>query len=312
MLPLVAVVWLALAWALTQYGAPLLPRALASRLTLQSFLSLVLVLAAGIGLTLSFKLIAAPREALGLTRPSATALLVGLLLAPAVLTAGLYVGFELALPTLLEEIARGGRQAAQQNTGAFGRELVQAHVVTTLVWATLITPVAEELLFRGAVWSSVARLTRPPASSPLGLPEGLLDPSLSARAYRGLGRWLRDGGIATLATTALFAWMHADQQGGAGIVRVVQTACLGLGLGMLRHASGSVLPAILLHGLYNALSVAKLRRWIAGEIWPHPLPIPLLLWQLAAAASILLLVVAAARAIRARAVRAAPPVATDD
>jgi membrane protease YdiL (CAAX protease family) len=297
---LISGAWLAGARLMALYGAPLLPGALARQLTLQSFLSIVMVLATAVGLVLSFALLSKPRRELALVKPGFAAIGMASLWAPIVLALSLYLAFTAALPTLLAEIAAGGRQAAQRNVGAFGRSLVQAHVITTVAFATIITPIGEELIFRGALWSSITRLTNRNVAAPRSLAPEFIKESLLARGLGALLRWMLSGGLATLFTAAVFAWMHADQKGGAGIVRVVQTACLGVALGTARHATGSIVPAIVLHATFNLLTIAKLRGWFVSPGWPKPLPIALLYWQLAAVAAVILILWWGQRLIVAR------------
>ncbi|RLB60091.1 MAG: hypothetical protein DRI90_14505 [Deltaproteobacteria bacterium] len=284
----VMAVWLGAARAMAQYGAPLLPRALAAQLTLQSFFSLVLVVSTALGLSLSFWLLATPRDDLGLGRPTGAAIAMATFWAPIVLVLSAYLAFKLALPTLLEELARGGRRAVERNTGEFGRALVHTHVITTLVWALVLTPIAEELMFRGGLWSLVRRLTQRFAPAAESLPPELLKEGALGRGLGAARRYLSEGGIATLVSAAIFAWMHADQEGGAGIIRVVQTACLGLALGCARHGSGSLLPPMALHAAFNLLTIAKTRKWVISPGWPTPFPIPSLYWQIAAGCGLVL------------------------
>ncbi|MEZ4437846.1 MAG: CPBP family intramembrane glutamic endopeptidase [Polyangiaceae bacterium] len=293
--------WLALARLVAYYGVLALPRSLASHLTLHSYLSLVLVLVTGCGLLGARLLLDEPREALGATRPSLFGSLAGLLAGPVVLALSAYVAFKVALPTLIAEITAGGKQAAEANTGEFGRALVESQATTTLLWGVLLTPLAEELLFRGVLWTAITRATAPTDSAAASLPAGLITEGFVVKAIRRVVGLLRRGGIATLVTAAIFAAMHADQSGGAGIVRVAQTASLGLALGVARQASGSIFPGMLLHAAFNALTVAKLRRWLAGPSWPLPLPIPVIWWQLAAGAALLLALLAGYAVWRRRA-----------
>lgn len=291
---MIALVWLGSAYGMAAYGAPLLPRSLARMLSLQSFLSLVLVASTAVGLGASFALLPRWRHDLGLTRPSLAALVASLSSAPIVLVLSMYVGFEAALDTLMREIRAGGSQAAQANTGAFGRAIVETHILTTLSWAVVLTPVVEELMFRGALWSAVAGATRRFADRARSLPPELL-------AHQGgVGRFFLTGGIATLVSSAVFAWLHADQPGGAGIVRVVQATCLALVLGCVRHASGTVWPGVLLHAGFNLLSIAKSRKWLVSPGWPPPLPIPTILWQLAFICAVFLILWLVHRSPRAR------------
>ena len=270
------------------------------------------------GLALSFWLLRDAKRDLGLARPKVLWLVLAAAAIPVVLTASQYVGYRWALPTLLAEIAAGGKKAAQQNTGAYGRSLVEASEGTIVLWALVLTPVCEELMFRGVLWSTVQRLTgwlRGDAAQ--SLPSALIAESTLAKALKGAGRWFISGGIATIVTSALFAWLHHDQQGGAGMVRIVQTGTLALVLGLFRHHTKSILPGIVLHAGYNAMSLAKLRKWIVTPVGPKvevlfkerpikvPLPIPDWYWTLAKIGSgviaLWLLHALAPRRIRARA-----------
>jgi membrane protease YdiL (CAAX protease family) len=278
---LVAAIWLAVARLFTAYGVIVLPRGLVRQLGLHGYLVSMLTVATIVGLLLARWLMPRPTEAMGLVRPSVTAMAAATLLAPIVLALSAYLAFRLALPTLIAEIAAGGRQAAERNTGVFGRALIASHPALTVAWAVAFTPIAEELLFRGALYEALSHLIQP-----------------GARKVRALSRH----GLAVVATTMVFAWMHADQPGGAGIVRVVQAASLGLALGLVRAASGSIVPAICLHALFNLMTLAKVRGWIQGPIWPYPLPIVLWWWQLAAAATPLLALLTISRWPRGRAI----------
>ncbi|HHH30194.1 MAG TPA: CPBP family intramembrane metalloprotease [Polyangiaceae bacterium] len=309
-LVVVAIAWLVAARALAYFGVLLLPRAVAAQLTLHSYLSLVLVIVTAAGLVSARFFVADARDALGLDLPHRAHVLMGALWGPIVLTLSAYLAFRIALPTLLAEIAAGGKQAAESNTGEFGRALERSHPATTLLWAVALTPLAEELLFRGVLWSAITRIThrtsegaadpRRADEDARSLPAELLDESLVLRGLRGLWERLRSGGIATLVTAVIFAALHADMPGGAGIVRVVQTACLGLALGTSRHVTGSILPGVALHAAFNLLTIAKLRRWLTSAGWPKPLPVPSIWWQLAAIAALLLAAWIAYRAWRRR------------
>jgi membrane protease YdiL (CAAX protease family) len=89
-----------------------------------------------------------------------------------------------------------------------------------LLAAVAIVPaICEEILFRGFVQSGLVRQ--------------------SEAAWSGIA-----------ATALIFGVFHLDPW------RFVMVSLLGLFLGWLRHASGSLWPAILAHALNNALSVA--------------------------------------------------------
>jgi len=293
----VAIAWLALSHGLGIALVRVLPAPFIRALGLHGYYSLVLVVATSLGLLAVRAAVKDTQAAVWGRSPVVWALLAGLLLAPMVMALSTYLGFKIALPTLIEELQRGGAAEANENTGTYGKALVASPLPVTLLWGVLLAPVAEELLFRGALWTAIARVTSPKKkdeAAAASLDAAFIAESPVLKMGRHVVRWLRTGGIATLVTAAVFAGMHADQSGGAGIVRVVQTACLGLALGMVRHHSGGVAAPIVLHALFNLMSLARLRKWIAPEFWPKPLPVPVLYWQLAAAGVLGLIVAAVA------------------
>ncbi|MEB2313525.1 MAG: CPBP family intramembrane metalloprotease [Sorangiineae bacterium] len=280
-LALLALLWPTLYLLLARYGVLALPVSLARRLDLQSYLTLVQLTTVGLGLLLAGALMGGVRAPLGLGRASPLGLACAALLAPALYVASSMLAIELALPTLLDELARGGTELAERSTGELGRSLVATPAALVLLWGAVVSPISEELMFRGAVWSAVQRLVRwltgrgrggerSPAPS-------WLEPGPLLRVSRAAGRFLRDGGVATLASAALFAWMHADRPGGLGIVRVASAAGLGVGCGLARQWSGSLLAALALHVSYNTLSIATTRRWVVTEGFPLRRGIPTLL-----------------------------------
>jgi hypothetical protein len=76
-----------------------------------------------------------------------------------------------------------------------------------------------------------------------------------------------------------------------GIVRVVSAAGLGLACGVARQATGSTLAAIVLHCVFNVLSLATARRWVVTETFPTRLMVPTLLSLFAVVCLVLLAVI---------------------
>jgi ABC-2 type transport system permease protein/sodium transport system permease protein len=94
-----------------------------------------------------------------------------------------------------------------------------------LVLALAVVPaVMEELFFRGFLFSALA--------------------GEQGRA-----------GAAILGSAGLFALFHVLVPGGLAVERLVSSLLMGLVLGWLAYASGSVVPGVLLHGLHNGLVV---------------------------------------------------------
>lgn len=278
----VAALWIVAARLLAEHGYRLLPRALLAELTLESYLTAMQLVATGLGLALAFALLAEPRRELGWVRARAGALLGTALLAPVVYGVAVAVAFSLALPVLRAELLARGVQQVQESSGQFGRELRTAPVALVLAWGVLISPVAEELVFRGPLWSGFSQLVgclapRPRPNPEQELPSELLTRSPILEFARGVGGWLREGGVATLVSAAVFGALHLGVPGGMGIVRVGSAFGLGVACGQARHATGSLLAPALLHVLYNLLAVGAARRWFTVEGWLKFRGVPLAL-----------------------------------
>jgi membrane protease YdiL (CAAX protease family) len=274
---------------LADHGVRLLPLALARQLTLQNYLTIVQIVTAAFGLGVSFLLLIEPRDALGLTPTGAKKIGIVLLLTPLVFALSVRMAFLAAKPTLLEELAERGREAVQKSTGQFGQELVSSGLVGAIVWGVIVSPIGEELLFRGALYSLVQRAIAgfkkqpddaeisPPASTDLS-PE-MLQKSFAFGMVESLSRFAREGLGPTVLTTGVFTLMHMDTPGGLGIARWVSALCLGLATGIARHATGSLFGPIALHMGFNLCSIAATRRWIITESFPMKEGAPtLLLW----------------------------------
>jgi membrane protease YdiL (CAAX protease family) len=293
-------------WLLAAHGVRLLPLELARTLTLQSYLSAVNVVATVFGLTLAALLLASPRKELGLSLPRSGTVVRIVLSTPAVYVATSYAAVAIALPTLLEELRSQGAESVRQSTGEFGNQVLRSPAGMALLWGVLIAPVAEELWFRGALWKlladGVSRLLPPPTSvrSDASLPEGVVAPSRLLDYAGRIANWLREGGIATVLSAGVFAAFHADMPGGMGIVRVVSAAGLGLACGVARQATGSTLAAIVLHCVFNLLSLATARRWVVTATFPTVRMVPTMLSLLAVSSLVLLFVIVLVTRRRAR------------
>jgi membrane protease YdiL (CAAX protease family) len=302
----VVLAWGALWRLLADHGVRLLPLELARTLSLQSYLSAVNVVATVFGLTLSALLLANPRERLGLSLPRAGAVARIVLSTPAIYVATSYAAVEIALPTLLEELRSQGAQSVRQSTGEFGSQVLRSPAALAVLWGALLAPVAEELWFRGALWSlladGVSRVLPPPTSAQgdASLPEGVVAPSRVLEIAGRVASWLREGGIATVLSAGVFAAFHADMPGGMGIVRVVSAAGLGLACGVTRQATGSTLAAIVLHCVFNLLSLATARRWVVTATFPTVRMVPSLLSLLALLCLVLLFAIVLVTHRRAR------------
>ena len=250
---LIASGWLALGLFGARTVAFYLPRSVAGALTEASYFAAIWTIVTALGVLVCGWWLEEPRKLLGLTGPLWRPMRTAALLAPVLLVVSLYVAWKVALPAIQGELLTRGRQAVRATVSSSNLAARQANLGTLLLWTIVVTPLAEELLFRGALWSALAGL-------------------LSKRT------------LATLATAALFAWLHVEGSGGVARLAFVQTLLLGLALGTARQASQSLAAPVVLHAGFNTLTLAQKHGWFGKEYWPLPLPIPLRLWLLALAA----------------------------
>ncbi|MBM4359384.1 MAG: CPBP family intramembrane metalloprotease [Deltaproteobacteria bacterium] len=303
----VAAGWLALGMLGARHLAFHLPDAIASALSEPSYYALVWSLTTALGVAAVFRLDPAPRDALALGRPSASALTLAGLVAPIVLVVSLYLAWRIALPSIQAELAARGKQAMRAAVSSANRAARQPNLGTVVLWSVVLTPLAEELVFRGALWSAIARAVAPPTeTAPPSLAPKFVVRSPLGDGLTALVRLLRGGLLATLVTSLLFAWLHVEGDGGVALLALVQTALLGLALGLARGMAGSIAAPVTLHAAFNALTLAQKRGLFAGTFWPAPLPIPSKLWFVALACAFAVALVVTLRARHPKSV-ASPP-----
>lgn len=100
------------------------------------------------------------------------------------------------------------------------REVSPFFIITVLA---IITPMLEELFFRGYLQGALLR-AQPPAA-------------------------------AILTSAALFGAFHLFTSFGIAVERFVPTTLMGIALGWVRYRAGSIWPGVLLHGAHNGLVV---------------------------------------------------------
>lgn len=258
----VLAVWLALEMYLPRLGRRFAPLWLQRLVSLQTFLMLCQVATASCGVALCWLLLRRARELLAWRWPSWRAAANAVLVAPLLFAVTATLALQIAMPTLLREIATRGAGATRHNAGSFGSMLQHAPVLATLVWSVVLAAVTEELLFRGLFWSLCERalgcIRRRREWDKLA-DEG--DRGLRPSALRSPAAW-----GATLVVALVFGWMHHDLPGGVGIVRTVSALCLGLACGVARQWSGSVVVAMLLHFSNNLLGLGEARHWFATPL----------------------------------------------
>ncbi len=292
----VAAVWIGSERFMALRGARLLPPDIARELTLPSFMILVELAAATIGLTAAAVLLRGRRvrHALGITRPRHVGSAV--LVTPLMFAVALGLAFQIALPTLLLELQTRGVAAVQAQTGELGRAITQLPIALTLSWAVLVAPVSEELMFRGALYTGLQRaLTRVWAPPQIQSEASYIDNGLVYRGWRAALRITRNGGATAIVTGFIFGIMHADLSGGMGLIRTVTASVLGLVTGATRAICGSVLASIAVHAAFNLLSVAATRRWIVSATFPMKRGVPTFTLALGATGLVLLLLLVALR-----------------
>lgn len=287
----------ALAWALgwlfgyyllAQYGVYLLPQTIARTTTLPEYLAMVQIVSVLLGVS---ALVFATRGDLALRKKffpelvkehefAPSRALIALLLGPLAFLTAYGLGMYLAFDALLLELAARGARAVQAQTGELGRTAQADTLAAILPFTVLIAPLGEEVLFRGGIYGGIqalvderaARTSRanapPPSFRGAGLPE---NQSLRTSA---VGNWLDRGGFALLGSSLCFGLLHADTDGGMGIVRVVSASLLGLFCGVARTTSGSLIAPLALHATYNLISLATIRGWLVSDAFPTKYTIP--------------------------------------
>jgi membrane protease YdiL (CAAX protease family) len=245
----IATFWLSMARFLPDALAKVLPTAVLSSLTLPTYNMLCQLLMTGVGLAAAGTALARPWKALGIQRPSGWHLGFVAALAPALFVVASFVALKIAEPYLMEELLREGAGASRRNAGAFGKAVTEAPLLVTLVWGAFLAAIAEELTFRGALFAAVQESAKA-IFNRVGHAE---------RRERDVGEpdrvhWV-SGALAMTITAAVFGAMHADMRGSVGIVRVASSAILGLACGSARLATGAIFAPMLLHFVYNSVSV---------------------------------------------------------
>jgi membrane protease YdiL (CAAX protease family) len=282
----IAALWLLSGRVLPDIVWRALPDAVLDTLSLPAYSMLCQVGTTLIGLGAARLFLARPAEALGLSRPSGWHLAIAAFLAPAVFVVASFVAIQIAEPYLVAELAREGAGASRRNAGAFGRALTQAPLFVTLAWGAVLAPLAEELAFRGALFAALekgatALFARRESHEEIeASPERVLSTSSS-------------GWLAALLSAVAFGAMHADMKGSVGIVRVASVTCLGLACGSARVAAGTVFVPMILHFVYNCVSLGLSRGKFFGDSDPP-------IWTVLALASVgVVLAIAIAVARRA-------------
>ena len=282
-LTVLSLLWLGVLMGLLKYGAQLLPGAVAQRLTVEGYSSLVQLVAMGFGLGLSYGILDTPRRDLGLEAAGrGRGVLFTALLAPAAYVAICYAAVGLALPTLREELARGGVALVRSQGGAIISAMTGSGLLVPLLWAVVVSPLGEELLFRGALWGAAQDLLLRAGSATGSRDLESEVPLERSLLFDVLGWTIRSGTAATLLTTAIFAALHADLRGSQGIVRVASAAGLALVCGVARQSTGTLAAPLVLHVLLNALALASARRWVVSETFPKHYTVPTLVTLMAA------------------------------
>jgi membrane protease YdiL (CAAX protease family) len=288
----IAILWLSIGRVLPEILWRALPDGLVSSMSLPAYSMLCQVATTVIGIGTLCLAFARPGAALGTSGPTGWNLALAAMLAPAVFVFASFVAIKIAEPYLLEELAREGAGASRKNAGAFGRAVTEAPLLVTLVWGAVLAAVAEELAFRGALFSAIEK------SALLLFARN--EPPIDVDAPPGKSRpALRCGVVAAVLAAAAFGAMHADMKGSVGIVRVASATCLGLACGSARLVTGTVFVPMILHFVYNSVSLALSRGLFRGDSEPLVSVVPNRLLVLGAVGAFLAIgTIVARRALR--------------
>lgn len=329
---LLATLWLLTYVALSKYLVFTLPPGLRSQLTLSAYLWIVQVLTASVGIALVFvamrkdqrlgrvllpfggtartELASLSGDASARQRALGQAVVLAAGTAPLVYVFAHGAGMALAYRVLLSELAVRGVQGVQKQAGELGRSALSDSLWIVVPFMVLVAPLAEELLFRGAWFGAIrslfgSRTSLPPHARTESAAGGEVlsdldeEPSSSPLSIPGLARakdwqlppWVPSL-LAWLLSSSLFGWMHADLSGGMGLMRTTSACVLGLACGWARWKTGSLLPCIALHALFNLASLATLRGWLVFAGWPTKYALPTLLLVVAPISALVALALA--------------------
>jgi membrane protease YdiL (CAAX protease family) len=279
---LIALLWLAVGRVLPELVWRILPDALLQTLSLPSYSMLCQIMTTGLGLgatRLVFSNLSGP---LGVSRPSSWHVALATLLGPAVFVVASFLALEIAEPFLIAELAREGAGASRRNAGAFGKAITDAPLLITLAWGTVLAAVAEELAFRGALFTAIEK-------------SALIVVQRTSGSERDKRARVASGVVAVFISAAAFGAMHADMSGSVGIVRVAAATFLGIACGTARLLAASVFAPIALHFVYNSVSLGLARGVFRGTSEPLLSVVPNRLLVLAGACGFLAIVIAVAR-----------------
>ncbi len=231
----VALAWAFMMWLLTTHGWRLLPLPLARRLTEGGFLGLGQLLATAFGVVLWGVVVSAPRETLALLPRARRAWLTAALLGPVLF---------IAQSHLLRLVARLGAPSEDGVWTALTGHTGEVATGGGLLAFVIVTPLAQELLFRGALWRALERAlirSGAPARPAVGV---LL--ALAAAAASTVGHWVLTRGAAV-------GWATLTVLG------------VSVALGLVRWWGGGVLPAVVASAVHRLCLLSVVQRW-----WPAP------------------------------------------
>jgi len=165
---------------------------------------------------------------------------------PLLYVLGALIGLALILPIndIYEVLTRLSPESQPDELPKMLEEATTASRVMVGVSLALIAPLAEETIFRGALFSLLKVMAR--ESSLFASPRGLAGISLrddDASPAR------RSSGVESIiVTTILFALIHLEWQ------RMVPILFMGAVFGLMRQRSGSIFPGMLAHIVFNGVA----------------------------------------------------------
>lgn len=269
----VTLLWFLMTKYLVSLGNVVVPDSVKVKISYQSFRLICQVITLGAGLLLAYGLLRSGAwEMLGLKKPKGLHFAGTLLVAPGAFVMSSYLALQIALPTLMEELATRGPGVSRKNAGAMGQMLTQSPLLFVIVSAAVLGALGEEFLFRGALWSAIERLfvmgRQAVTQKRTGQAKEEIEPIAPVSPLK---RRLIDalpGTVATVLCAYVFGQMHADMPGGVGLVRVASTTILGFLCGLGRQFTGSIWSAVALHLLNNLLTIGTSRKWFASSEAP--------------------------------------------
>ena len=190
------------------------------------------------------------KKAIGLRRPKWKDLLWALIAAP------IYYGIYIIVVAIISSFDKGLNVSEGQNVG-FNNVHGVAELVVTFISLVILPPIAEEILVRGFLYSSIKKgfTTGPITRTKLKFLQGFYGKSSSKNEKTSKLMRAVPTIVAAILTSIIFASAHLPE-GTSGLLWIgfIDTFILSLVLIYLREKTGGLWSGMIVHALKNGLA----------------------------------------------------------